>query len=65
MNRTKAKPFNSEYEEAFPFLTKLPLTELRYEASFEWNQLLKYVDILLCTLLGGGLWGITVSVIYF
>ena len=43
MNRTKAKPFNSEYEEAFPFLTKLPLTEIRYEASFEWTQLLKYV----------------------
>jgi len=42
MNRTKAKPFNSEYEEDFPFLTKLPLTELRYEASFEWTQLLKF-----------------------
>ena len=42
-NRTKAKPVNIEYEKAFPFLMKLPFTELRYEAAFEWSQLLKYV----------------------
>ena len=41
VNRTKVKPFDNEYEAAFPFLTKLPFTGLRYEASFEFNQLLK------------------------
>ena len=41
MNRTRAKPFSDDYEAAFPFLTKLPFTELSYEASFEWSKLLK------------------------
>ena len=34
MNRTKAKPFNEQYEKAFPFIARCPLGDLRYEAVF-------------------------------
>ena len=40
-SRTKAKPFNSEYEAAFPFLTTLPFTELRYDVVFKKMTILK------------------------
>ena len=41
LSRTKAKPYSSEYEAAFPFLANVPFTELRYEAAFEKNKVLK------------------------
>ena len=34
MNRTKSRPYNDEYEKAFPFITRCPLEGLRYEAIF-------------------------------
>ena len=41
LSRTKAKPFNSEYEAAFPFLTNLPFTDLRYDVVFKKKTVLK------------------------
>ena len=40
-SRLKAKPFNEEYEKAFPFLQSIPFQTLGYEASFEYNRVLK------------------------
>ena len=41
LSRTKARPYSIEYEAAFPFLTNLPFTELRYEVAFEKSKVLK------------------------
>ena len=41
MSRVHAKPFDSDYESAFPFLTTIPFENLRYEASFQKTKVLK------------------------
>ena len=45
MNRTRAKPFNEQYENSFEFLTKVPFHGLRYEAVFEKKRVLRWVFV--------------------
>ena len=40
-NRTKAEPITDKLSKTFEPILQLPIERLKYEASFQWNKVLK------------------------